>query len=113
MPRFNRSRATLRRHPALLTIVAIVLVAGLGYLRLEAIIRDIIDARADGRIAACNVDRKFALGHNGLVLYLTHVPGRPPPDPALAAAFEKANLVPVRKCDPKSIAAFNNGKGAR
>lgn len=113
MPRFQRSHGFMRRHPALLTIVAIVLVAGLGYLRLEAIIQDIIDARADGRVAACNVDRKFALGHNGLVLYLTHVPGRPPPDPELAAAFEKANLVPVRKCDAKSIATFNNSQGAR
>lgn len=104
----------------LAVVVIVVLVAAPAYLRQEQATNDAKNAahraeeaiallkvqRDEARMSTCLNDRTFATGHNGLVLYLTHIPGRPPPDPAVAEAFEKANLVPVRECTPEAIDEF-------
>lgn len=84
---------------------------------------DIVEARTAGRIAACNVNRTFAMAHDGLVqrskdlLSQTfNAPGQPVRTPEkqqqidayLKAQFDAydRNIVPIPKCDPASIAAL-------
>lgn len=106
------------------TIVLVaVLVAGPGYLRQERAIdsaeRAIARAeeaielsnvqRAEARVNACEGDRRFALGHNGLVQYLADVPRATPrteEEQALVDDYLEKNLVPVRECTPKAIESF-------
>lgn len=88
-------------------------------------INDIVEARTDGRIAACKTQQTFANAHNGLVqrgkdrLSQTfNPPGVERPaaiqkqvDDYLAAQFaqDDKNFVRVPKCDPASVdRAYSN-----
>jgi hypothetical protein len=104
--------------------VLVLLMVVVGYLWHQN--TQIIQARTAGRVAACEADRNFATNHDklvqgvqALVMTVFHVvtaQAKPEVKADAEALISRlntpfdGNIVPIRECDPASIAAFYKGK---
>lgn len=103
----------LHGHTLLVTVLTVTLVAGVGYLRLEHIVDDIIAAREDGRRVSCQDSNEITERINTL-LTLTAMPkegqARTAEVQAQVDAFLDKYLVTPRVCTPDAIADHLSGK---
>lgn len=108
-------------------LLGVVIIGIAGYIALDDKTDAIIDARTESRITACDSDRQFQTDHNALAEAGGDLPRAVFGDTSTRLSPEKAaetkaygeaqakrfdaTIVPVRKCDKRSIESYYKSGG--